>query len=161
MSAELTNKHTARGFSVLYQMFARKQCIICSALRNGCLTLLYVASIQDFFCPWNNRARCYQAAASQPRFFARLLVGNYFILFYFYCELQQKRLDQKRHFPYLTRTFYIQFSFSFKSRKASLRNLNPNQFTLAFQSFLLLFFLNTTVLETIVRNALPENHFLE
>ena len=56
-----THKHTqtARGFSDLYEMFARKQCILFSALRYGCLTLLYVASIQDFFCPWNNRARLY------------------------------------------------------------------------------------------------------
>ena len=84
----------------------------------------------------------------------------YFILF-FNVNYNKKDLIRSGIFPHLTRTFYIQFSFSFKSRKASLRNLNPNQFTLAFWSFLLLFFLNTTVLETIVRNALPENHFLE
>ena len=41
-------------------MFARKQCILCSALRHGCLTLLYVTSIRDFFCPWNNRAQFYR-----------------------------------------------------------------------------------------------------
>ena len=59
MSTGLTNTHTARGFSDLHHVFARKQCIICSALRHKCcLTLLYVSSIQDFFCPWNNRARC-------------------------------------------------------------------------------------------------------
>ena len=34
MSAELTNKHTACGFSVLYHVFARKQRIACSALRH-------------------------------------------------------------------------------------------------------------------------------
>ena len=143
-------------------MFARKQCILCSALRYGCLILLYVASIPDLFCPWNNRAQFYQAATSQPRFFARLLVGNYFILFYFIFIVNYNKKDLIRSgiFPHLTCTFYIQFSFSFKSRKASLRNLSLNQFTLAFQSFLL-FFLNTTALETIVRNALPKNHFLE
>ena len=59
MSTGLTNKHTARGFSDLYHVFARKQCILCPSLRHGCLTLLYVTSIRDFFCPWNNRARLY------------------------------------------------------------------------------------------------------
>ena len=49
MSTGLTNTHTARGFSDLYHVFARKQCIRCSALRHGCLTLLYVTSIRDFF----------------------------------------------------------------------------------------------------------------
>ena len=49
MSTGLTNTHTARGFSDLYQVFARKQCILCPALRHGCLTLLYVISIRDFF----------------------------------------------------------------------------------------------------------------
>ena len=39
---------SARGFSDLYQVFARKQCILCPALRHGCLTLLYVTSIRDF-----------------------------------------------------------------------------------------------------------------
>ena len=52
--------HTARGFSILYYVFSRKQFILCSALRHKCcLTLLYVTSIRDFFCPWNNRARLY------------------------------------------------------------------------------------------------------
>ena len=76
MSTGLTNTLKARGFSDLYHVFARKQCILCPALRLGCLTLLYVTSIRDFFCPWNNRARLYQTAASQPRAFTRLLVGN-------------------------------------------------------------------------------------
>ena len=49
---ELTNMHMARGFSDLHHAFARKQCILCPALRHGCLTLLYVTWIQDFFCPW-------------------------------------------------------------------------------------------------------------
>ena len=71
--------HTARGFSILHYVFSRKQFILCSALRHKCcLTLLYVTSIRDFFCPWNNRARLYQAPASQPRVFARLLVDNNF-----------------------------------------------------------------------------------
>ena len=48
MSTGLTNTHTARGFSDLYHVFARKQCILCPALRHGCLTLLYVTSIRDF-----------------------------------------------------------------------------------------------------------------
>ena len=51
--------------------------MLCSALRHVCLRLLYVTSIRDFFCSWNNRARlCQAAVASQPRVFARLLVGN-------------------------------------------------------------------------------------
>ena len=33
MSSGLTNTHTTRGFSVLYHVFARKQCILCTALR--------------------------------------------------------------------------------------------------------------------------------
>ena len=54
MSTGLTNTHTARGFSVLYHAFARKQYILGSALRlKSYLTLLYyVASIRNFFLPW-------------------------------------------------------------------------------------------------------------
>ena len=54
ISTGLTNTHTARGFSVLYHVFARKQCILCSELRHKShLTLPtppYVISIQDLFC---------------------------------------------------------------------------------------------------------------
>ena len=51
MSTGLTNTHTAYGFSVLYHVFALKQCIVCSALRHkSYLTLLYVALIRDSFC---------------------------------------------------------------------------------------------------------------
>ena len=54
MSTGLTNTHTARGFSVLYHAFARKQCILGSALlHKGYLTytlLSCVTSIRDFFC---------------------------------------------------------------------------------------------------------------
>ena len=43
MSTELTNTHTARGFSALYHVLARKQRILCSALRDKrYLTLPYV-----------------------------------------------------------------------------------------------------------------------
>ena len=51
MNTGLTNTHTARGFSDLYHVFARKQYILCPALSHGCLTLLYVTSVRDFFCP--------------------------------------------------------------------------------------------------------------
>ena len=52
MSTGITKTHTARGFSVLYQVFARKQCILCPALRQGCLTLLYARYIDSrFFLP--------------------------------------------------------------------------------------------------------------
>ena len=47
----LTNTHTARGFSVLYHVFVRKQCISGSALRHSSnLTLPYDTSIRDSFC---------------------------------------------------------------------------------------------------------------
>ena len=59
MSTGLTNTHTVRVFSDLYHVFAPKQCILCPALRHGCLTLLYVTSLRDFFCPWKNRAQLY------------------------------------------------------------------------------------------------------
>ena len=50
-------------------------------------------------------------------------------LFYFIFIVNYNKKDLIRSgiFPHLTRTFYIQFSFSFKSR-----NLSLNQFTLAF-----------------------------
>ena len=45
-----TNLHMARGFSVLYHVFARKQCILCSSLRHkSYLTLPYVTSLPDSF----------------------------------------------------------------------------------------------------------------
>ena len=60
MSKGLTKTHAALGFSVLYRVFARKQLILCLALRyKSYLTLLYVPSITDFFLPWNCRARLY------------------------------------------------------------------------------------------------------
>ena len=51
MSTGLTNTHTALGSSVLYNMFARKKCILCSALlHKSYLTLPYVTSLRDLFC---------------------------------------------------------------------------------------------------------------
>ena len=49
-------------------------CITCFLENNAfsvlnCLTLVYVTSIQDVFCPWNNRSLLYYGAA-------RLLIGN-------------------------------------------------------------------------------------
>ena len=42
MSTGLTNTHTARGFSYLCdRSFARKQCILCPALRHKCCLTLY------------------------------------------------------------------------------------------------------------------------
>ena len=43
---------------------------------NSCFALLGLIK-KRFFCLWNNRAWLYQAAASQPRVFSKLLVGNY------------------------------------------------------------------------------------
>ena len=59
MSMGLINTHMAWGFSVLYHVFARKQCILCSALRHkSYLTLsLYVTSIRELGTSWNFRAR--------------------------------------------------------------------------------------------------------
>ena len=34
ISPAFTNTRTARGFSIVYHLFARKQCILCSALRH-------------------------------------------------------------------------------------------------------------------------------
>ena len=77
MSTGLTNTHTARGCSDMYHMFAWKQCILCSALRHKCcLALLYVTSIRDFLCLWNNGGRLYKAAASQSCVYAGLFVGS-------------------------------------------------------------------------------------
>ena len=61
-------------------------CITCSLENNAFSVLHYVmvalhysvTLIRDFFCPWKNHPRFYQAAALQPRVFARLFVGNYF-----------------------------------------------------------------------------------
>ena len=51
MSKGLTNTHTARGFSALYHVFPRKQCILYSALRHkSYLTLPYVTSLRDSIC---------------------------------------------------------------------------------------------------------------
>ena len=47
MSTGLTNKDTAHGFSVLYQVFGRKQCSLCSALRHKRVTL---QCLRDSFC---------------------------------------------------------------------------------------------------------------
>ena len=56
-------------------------CIRCLLENNAFSVLHYVVvalhySMLHRFCPWNNRARLYQAVASQPRVFARLLFGN-------------------------------------------------------------------------------------
>ena len=50
----------------------------CPALRHKSYFTLpsYVTSLRDSFSLWNFRARPYYAAPSQPRVFARLLVGN-------------------------------------------------------------------------------------
>ena len=50
MSTGLRNTRTARGFSDPYHVFARKQCILCPAVRHGCRTFLcYIDS--RFFQP--------------------------------------------------------------------------------------------------------------
>ena len=72
------NTHMARGFSVLHHVFAREQCILCSGLRQkSYLTLLYVTpSCYTLELSRTALLGC-RLAASLPRVFARLLVGNY------------------------------------------------------------------------------------
>ena len=59
MSTRLTNKHTARGFSILYDVFAQKQCIsvLQYVIKDTLITICYMDS--KFFLPWNFRARLY------------------------------------------------------------------------------------------------------
>ena len=56
MSTGLTSTHTALGFSVLYHVFARKQCIFSSASRHKS----YPWSLRDSFCvrAWLCNAGC-------------------------------------------------------------------------------------------------------
>ena len=49
MNTGLTNTHTARVFSDLYHVLARKQCILCPVLRHGCLTLYTPCYIDSKF----------------------------------------------------------------------------------------------------------------
>ena len=58
MSTGLTNTHTARGFCVQYHVFARKQCIVCSALRHKSYLTLLLCYIDSRFIV-NFRARLY------------------------------------------------------------------------------------------------------
>ena len=47
MSTGLTNTHTARGFSDLYHVFARKQCILCPALRHSMLHRFEIRELKN------------------------------------------------------------------------------------------------------------------
>ena len=49
MSKGLINTHTARGFSVLYHLFARKQCLLCSSLRHKSYLHYLVTSLDSRF----------------------------------------------------------------------------------------------------------------
>ena len=49
MSAGLINTHTARGFSVLYRLFAQKQCLLCSSLRHKSYSHYLVTSFDSRF----------------------------------------------------------------------------------------------------------------
>ena len=42
MSTGFTNMHTASGFSIVYHVFARKQWVLCSALRHKSNLTLYL-----------------------------------------------------------------------------------------------------------------------
>ena len=57
-----THKHALGllSLSVLYHVFARKQCIFCSALRHKMvpyITIIMLHRFEIFFCPWNYRTR--------------------------------------------------------------------------------------------------------
>ena len=49
MSKGLINTHTARGFSVLYHLFARKQGLLCSSLRHKSYLHYLVTSLDSRF----------------------------------------------------------------------------------------------------------------
>ena len=75
MSTGLTNTHTARGFSVLYHVFARKQCILCTALRHkSYLTLSTLHRFENLELPGTFAHAALLGCASN---FLRPLVRNY------------------------------------------------------------------------------------
>ena len=77
MSMGLINTHMAWGFSVLYHVFARKQCILCSALRHkSYLTLSYMLHrFENLELPGTLPHAALLGCASP---FVRLLVRNYY-----------------------------------------------------------------------------------
>ena len=75
-SMGLTNTHKACGFSVLYHVYAKKQCILCSSLCHKCYLTNLCHITSRFILPWNFCMWLFQAAALQPHIFVRLLVGN-------------------------------------------------------------------------------------
>ena len=80
MSAGLTNKKKASEYSVLYHVFARKQCYLCSALRHkSYLTLpntalCYIAS--RFTLPRNFCARAIQSSCYRPKKVRIVQIGD-------------------------------------------------------------------------------------
>ena len=132
MSAELTNTHKRLVDSLI--------CMKCSLENNAFSFPHYVMAALHY--SMLHRFKIFSApgtiAHGSIRLPPRSLVSSRgcslaIILFYFIFNVNYNKKDLIRSgiFPHLTRTFYIQFSFSFKSRKASLRNLSLNQFTLA------------------------------
>ena len=122
---------TARGFSDLYQ---------CSLESNAFSVPHYVTAALHY--SMLHRFKIFSALGTIAHGSIRLpprSLGSSrgcslaIILFYFIFNVNYNKKDLIRSgtFPHLTRTFYIQFSFSFKGRKSSLRNLSLNQFTLA------------------------------
>ena len=74
MSTGLTNTHMACGFSDLYHVFARKQCILCIMSWLPYITLCYIDL--RFFLPLEQPRTALLATVSQPGVFTRLLVAN-------------------------------------------------------------------------------------
>ena len=73
-----THKNTHGSWilwSVLRVRLRTMHSLFCITSWLSYITLCFIDS-RFFFCPWKNRARFYETAASQPRVFARLLVGN-------------------------------------------------------------------------------------
>ena len=125
-----TLKHT-HGSWILWSVsnVRSKQCILCSHYVIAALHYSILHRFKIFSAPGTIAHTVLLGcclAASVLREAAR------WQLFYFIFNVNYNKKDLIRSgiFPHLTRTFYIQFSFSFKSRKASLRNLSLNQFTL-------------------------------
>ena len=96
MNTGLTSTHTARGFSVLYHVFAQKQCFLSSSLSIlCCLTLHYYTLLlhrfEIFSAPGTIAHVSIQAAV-----FARLLVGTEQVKrYFFYMKTTFKRIQCK------------------------------------------------------------------
>ena len=96
-------KHTARGFSVLYHVFTRKQCILCSALRHkSYLTLPWKLSCSLLGC----RLACLASARWQQR--------NAFMVLIFTVNSYDRR---RKVSGFIGRIEYTTTHYGFKSNR--------------------------------------------